>query len=281
MPKPFAEKAEPGLVVTICSTKGGAGKTTLTANMGGLLVDLGQRVLLIDCDVQPTLSSYYQLTSQSEKGLVDVFVESYVTEAISHTEIGADIILSNDPNGELPRWIMQAPDGIFRLKRILKQLTDYDFILVDTQGTIGPLQDAAVLAADLLISPIPPELLSAREFARGTISMLERLSNLEYMGFPLGNLFGVIYRMDRTVNARDTAEVLRKSSFGPSKGKILIMDTVVPAAVAYREAAGARMPVHRWNKKQSIIMQALVRELPFGLEDAQLRIDQDRRRVEA
>ncbi|HHQ42584.1 MAG TPA: ParA family protein, partial [Chromatiales bacterium] len=27
--------------VTVCSTKGGVGKTTLTANLGGLLADLG------------------------------------------------------------------------------------------------------------------------------------------------------------------------------------------------------------------------------------------------
>lgn len=45
--------------ITIVSTKGGVGKTTLTANLGGLLADSGYRVLLIDADPQPTLSSYY------------------------------------------------------------------------------------------------------------------------------------------------------------------------------------------------------------------------------
>ena len=49
------------MILTICSTKGGAGKTTLTANLGGLLSSLGYRVLLVDADVQPTLSSYYAL----------------------------------------------------------------------------------------------------------------------------------------------------------------------------------------------------------------------------
>ena len=49
------------LKVTVTSTTGGVGKTTLTANLGGLLADLGQKVLLVDADVQPTLSSYYPL----------------------------------------------------------------------------------------------------------------------------------------------------------------------------------------------------------------------------
>ncbi len=40
----------------VISTKGGVGKTTRTANLGALLADLGLRVLLIDADVQPSLS---------------------------------------------------------------------------------------------------------------------------------------------------------------------------------------------------------------------------------
>ena len=42
--------------ITVVSTKGGVGKTTLAANLGGLLRDIGLRVLLIDADVQPSLT---------------------------------------------------------------------------------------------------------------------------------------------------------------------------------------------------------------------------------
>ena len=48
-------------VTAIVSTKGGVGKTTTAANLGGLAADAGLRVLLVDLDVQPTLSSYYTL----------------------------------------------------------------------------------------------------------------------------------------------------------------------------------------------------------------------------
>jgi chromosome partitioning related protein ParA len=58
--------------ISIVSTKGGVGKTTLTANLGSILADLGQRVLLIDGDVQPTLSSYYRLAQQAPRGLLEV-----------------------------------------------------------------------------------------------------------------------------------------------------------------------------------------------------------------
>lgn len=173
--------------------------------------------------------------------------------------------------------MLHTPDGRFRLKRLLRRLENYDFILIDTQGAVGPLQDMAVLAADILISPIPPELLSAREFARGTIGMIERLSHMEDTGFPLGNLYGLVYRMDRTADARATAEALRALSYGPSRGRIRIVETVIPATVAYREAASAQEPVHRYEPTrhgptpsglESLL--SLVRELPIGLADAAL-----------
>jgi len=37
-------------VVSVISTKGGVGKTTVTANLGGLLADAGLRILLLDLD---------------------------------------------------------------------------------------------------------------------------------------------------------------------------------------------------------------------------------------
>ncbi len=266
------------LIVTVCSTKGGSGKTTISANLGGILSDLGQRVLLVDADIQPTLSSYYPLEEKSEHGLTRLITEGNADSCISKTSAGCDLILSDDPEGQLQNWILHTPDGRVRLKYALSKL-DYDIILIDTQGAVGPLQDAAVLAADFLVSPIPPEILSAREFARGTVSMLERLRPMQFMGAPVGPLYGVIYRMDRTVDARRIAEKLRKESYGPSRGTIRILDTVVPTTVAYRDAASARVPVHLWESRYSSTpstretMLDMVAELFPDLEGAPLASD--------
>jgi chromosome partitioning related protein ParA len=258
------------LTLTIASTKGGVGKTTLAANLGGLLADLGQRVLLIDADVQPTLSSYYPITLRAEQGLCALISEAATEGVISRTAIARlNLIVSDDPHGRLPNWILHAPDGRVRLKHLLARFArDYDFILLDTPGAIGPLQDSAVLAADLLLSPIPPEILPAREFARGTLQMLERLRPMANLGAPVAPLRALIYRMDRTVDARRIAEELQRELNGPSAGAVTILKTVVPAAVAYREAATARLPVHRWQKYRAgaslcarETMHALVHEL--------------------
>jgi len=157
--------------ICIVSTKGGVGKTTLTANLGGFLADLGQRVLLVDADPQPTLSTYYEIREESPEGLSELIAKSRTSQCVSRTAIdNPDLIYSNDPEGRLADWILHDPIGRIRLKRNLDAhlFSDlYDIILIDTQGAVGPLQDAAVCAADLLVSPIPPEILPAREFVRG------------------------------------------------------------------------------------------------------------------
>jgi len=178
--------------VTIVSTKGGVGKTTLTANLGALLADLGIRVLMIDADVQPTLSSYYSVIHPAPsgpegwpQGLTKLVHDAAISsDIISHTAIeNLDIIVSDDPQVKLPNWILHTADGRVRIKYALMGIEDaeiYDVVLIDTQGAIGPLQDAAVLAADFLLSPVPPEILSAREFLRGTAGELyKRLQPME------------------------------------------------------------------------------------------------------
>ena len=264
--------------ICIVSTKGGVGKSTLTANLGGFLADLGQRVLLIDADSQPTLSSYYHITHLAPYGLTDFIVQARSEDVVSHTNIeGLHLIYSDDPDGKLRDWVRDAVDGRVRLKFILArpEFEAYDFILLDTQGAIGAVQDAIVPAADLLLSPIPPEILSAREFVRGTVGMLQRLEPMKYMGAPIAPLRGLIYRQDRTVDARQIADELRSEAFLPSRGAITILHTAVPASVTYREAASLNLPVHRHDRKSrgstpcaAVVMATLVAELFPHLAEA-------------
>ncbi len=263
---------------TVTSTKGGVGKTTLTANLGALLADMGLRVLLIDADVQPSLSKYFPLASpKPTAGLTEVIVRGEVTEpCITATMYqNLDIVVSDDPEGNLPHWLLNRIDRGFRLRFALQSPVvsgAYDCVLIDTQGAIGPLQDAAVLAADILISPITPEILSAREFKDGTMELLDRLEPGSALGATLGPMKAVIYRQDRTTDARIIASGIR-DDFIKFKGRVSVLDTVVPHAKAYKEAATLRIPVHRHERKRegvtpsaSTVMHRLAWELIPSLQ---------------
>ena len=263
---------------TVTSTKGGVGKTTLTANLGALLADMGLRVLLIDADVQPSLSKYFPLAvANPAAGLTEVIVRGAVSAScITATAYqNLDIVISDDPEGNLPHWLLNRIDRGFRLRFALQSpavVEAYDCVLIDTQGAIGPLQDAAVLAADILVSPITPEILSAREFRDGTMELLDRLEPGGALGASLGPMKAVIYRQDRSADARIIASGIRED-FIKLKGRVAVLETVVPHAKAYKEAATLRVPVHRHERKRDgptpsayTVMHQLAWELIPSLE---------------
>jgi chromosome partitioning related protein ParA len=243
------------ITFTIASTKGGVGKTTLTANLGALLADMGLRVLLVDADVQPSLSKYFPLSPpQPVSGLTDVIVRGEVAAAsITQTVFpNLHLVASDDPEGRLPNWLLGRIDRGFRLRHALRSglvPSAYDCVLIDTPGAIGPLQDAAVMAADVLVSPITPEILSAREFRDGTMELLARLEPGSALGAPPAPVKAVIYRQDRTADARLIVAGIAREFDRPHE-RVSLLKTVVPHAKAYKEAATLRVPVHQHERRR-------------------------------
>ena len=220
-------------VISIISTKGGVGKTTLTANLAGYLSSINKKILMIDADPQPSLSSYFKIIKPANFGLTEVlFNPSTINHCISQTNHG-DLIYSNDPDNQLQAWLVGKGDGRFRLKLAIQALNKkYDYVFIDTQGARGNLQDASVLAANLLISPILPESATVRELERGTLSMLSELQSYKDMGVNVPNLLGIVYKLDRTKDAKSFVEYLINSS----KDKLYTMlKTQIPQSVASAE----------------------------------------------
>jgi chromosome partitioning related protein ParA len=234
------------------STKGGVGKTTTFANLGGLLADIGFRTLLLDADVQPSLSKYYPLEWEAPGGLVEVIKQGQVTpDCISRTTIpNLDLIKSNDGGGELQFWLHGQPDERTRLASALASpfiRDNYDYILIDTQGAIGPLQTAAAFAADTLLCPLPPDTPSLREFKDGMLGVLRRLEHAE--NAPTRALAPIQVVLCRFDYSRDAKGLVREfSAMFDADDRVSILEPVIPQAVAYREAFTLRLPVHRHNQ---------------------------------
>ncbi|WP_330212025.1 ParA family protein [Pseudomonas sp. Z18(2022)] len=241
-------------VVSVVSTKGGVGKTTVAANLGGLLADAGLRVLLLDLDSQPTLSSYYALSQKADAGAYELIALNLTTptQIISRAVItGLDLILSNDDQGRLSTLLLHAPDGRLRLRHLLDNFRlNYDLLLIDTQGARSVLLEMAILASDLALSPITPEMLAARELRRGTLRLMSELEPFRHLGIPPPPLRLLLNQANTIrVDTRMIIRGLRETFAGDNT--ISVLDTVVPDRVAYLNAASLGLPVHRIETHRS------------------------------
>jgi len=101
-----------------------------------------------------------------------------------------------------------------------------------------------VLASDLALSPITPEILAARELRRGTLQLLEDIAPYRHLGIKPPPLHLLINRVHPvSANARMIQQALRELFRG--QDGIHVLDTTVPAIEAYPRAATLGLPVHR------------------------------------
>ncbi|QPI43613.1 ParA family protein [Pectobacterium aroidearum] len=235
-------------VISVISTKGGVGKTTIAANLGSFVADAGLRVLLLDLDMQPTLSSYYEMLSPAPGGIYELlaFNEQDLGKIVSRTTIDRlDLVLSNDEHRHLHTLLLHAPDGRLRLHNLLPVFQPhYDLVVIDTQGARTVLLEMALLASQQAISPVTPEILAARELRRGTLQLIADIAPYRNLGITPPPLHLLINRVPAvSSNARMIQKTLRLI-FQEQAG-IHILDTEIPAIEAFPRAATRGLPAHR------------------------------------
>lgn len=150
----------PTTITAITNQKGGVGKTTTAAALLSCLSQRGARVLGVDLDPQGSLGFSLGLDIEHCSTIYDVFRGTAEPAAvIAQTEtcdiLPANILLSA---AELE---FNKPGREFLLKTALSKIQDqYDFIIIDTPPALNILTVNAYVAADSLIIPMAPEVLS-------------------------------------------------------------------------------------------------------------------------
>jgi chromosome partitioning related protein ParA len=242
-------------VVSIISTKGGVGKTTTAANLGGLAADAGCACCCSTSTCSPRCPPTTSWPTARPAASTSCWPSTSAPRpaGVAHRSIaGLDLVLSNDDRGELNTlaaacagWAPAAAPPAARLAPL------YDLLLIDTQGARSVLLEMAVLASDLALSPVTPEILAARELRRGTMQLIEDIAPYRHLGIEPPPLHLLINRVHPvSANARLIQQALR-DLFQDHAG-IRVLDTDVPAIEAYPRAATRGLPVHRVEYRQPL-----------------------------
>ncbi|MBQ8569551.1 MAG: ParA family protein [Oscillospiraceae bacterium] len=229
--------------IVITNQKGGVGKTTTCAALTGIFRSRGKRVLAIDLDPQGNLS--FSLGAE-DKGYTihDVLKgDCGITAAIKHTRI-CDVISSNIllSGSELE---LTGREREYILKRLLTPLHSvYDVIILDTPPALSVLTINAYTAADDLIIPMTPEILSLQGIAqlRETILAVKQYYNksLNIRGI-LMTRYNPKYLLN--IEAAEMAEIVA-DQLGTK-----VLDIKIPMCIAAAEAPAHQMTIDEYAPK--------------------------------
>jgi chromosome partitioning protein len=161
--------------------KGGSAKTTLVASMGAYLALVrGRRVLAIDLDPQGQLGKVLGIDVHgARQSAIDLLVDSVLDgpAALDPADSGTpglggndalprvrthipnlDLVVANKALALYRGWDAEGDDATDRLRRSLarsRRTSGYDFILMDSPPSFGPLTLNVLRAAEEVVIPVP------------------------------------------------------------------------------------------------------------------------------
>lgn len=158
-------------IITVSSFKGGTAKTSTSLNVGAALAQFyNQKVLLIDFDAQANLTTglgydpdrYDSLAPvlQGKKSIFDVILS---TSDPNLFLIPADTWLERV---EMSESLVTDRYSHERLREILKALSMYDTIIIDTPPSLCWLTESALIASQYALITSTPEFYSIKGLQR-------------------------------------------------------------------------------------------------------------------
>lgn len=223
-------------VISIVNQKGGVGKTTTTINLGAGLSRAGKKVLLIDIDPQASLTASLDV-EDPDSNLYQVFNEEKTLKEVikKHREfdiIPADITLADvESNTNYEAYNV--------LKRGLKSIANYDYVLIDCPPSLGVFTTNSFIASDFVLIPVQTEFLSVRGFDQ----LIKGFEKIKDNGNDKLEIMGAVFTL---FDQRRTLDKLSIKSL--LKEDIHIFNTFIRRSVDLAEAPLRKQTIFEYNK---------------------------------
>ncbi|MEU0094251.1 AAA family ATPase [Kribbella sp. NPDC006257] len=217
--------------LAVANQKGGVAKTTTVASLGAALVELGQRVLLVDLDPQACLT--FSLGIDPED----------LDKSIHHVLLGGvkarDVLVGTDEGPDLLPATIELATADVRLaaesgpeqmvRTALRPLrTAYDWILIDCPPTLGLLTVNGLSAASDVLIPLQCETLAHR----GVGQLLDTIHDVQQLTNPGLEILGVLPTLydGRTTHARAVLDTIAETY------SLIVLGPPIPKSIRFAEA---------------------------------------------
>lgn len=199
-------------IISIINHKGGVGKTTTTANLGGALTQKGYRVLLVDLDGQANLTMSLGLNSDLNETIYSSMKSGKDFPVYKNKE-GLEIIPSCLDLSAIESELINEPGRELILKSLLANIRErYDYILIDCPPSLSLLSLNALTASDGIIIPMQAQYLAMR----GMDKLVNIINKVKSRINPSLSIYGILITMydGRTNLNKSISEVVEETFHG-------------------------------------------------------------------
>jgi septum site-determining protein MinD len=210
-------------IIVVTSGKGGVGKTTVTANLGVCLSELGSKVLLIDADTGlRNLDLMLGLENRIVFNCFD-FLDGKCTieqTLVRDKQTDGDLLLLSLTKSREDRSISE--DEILNI--ILKLREKFDFILIDSPAGIEEGFRIAITAAEEALVVITPELASIRDADKVIGLLLSKRIGQEKIKLIINRVRPEMVQRNNMISVDDIVDILSTNIIGviPEDKNIII-----------------------------------------------------------
>jgi len=154
------------ITVPVYSIKGGVGKTATAVNLAYLAAESGRKVLLWDLDAQGAASFYMGLDPKIKGGVSRLTEKGHdLTSDIKESPYENLYVLPSDFSlRNIDHYLDEGRGRTKKLRRLIGGLPQesFDLLFIDSPPGITLLSENILEAADILLTPLIPTVLSER-----------------------------------------------------------------------------------------------------------------------
>lgn len=234
------------MVLSVCSLKGGVGKTSVVLGLASAALSRGVATLVVDLDPQSDATVGLDVLDDGGLNVLDVLrhPRKYpITEVAVPSGWTGDVPGRLDVvAGSMDSAVLDGPRGtqrsLGRVQSALRDVSDYRLVLIDCPPSFGALTRNGLMASHRAAVVTEPALFSVSAADRA----LRAIDGMRRTTAPGLQPLGVVVNRFRDRSPEHRYRVGELSDmFGP-----LVLGPSIPERSALQQAQGASQPIHRW-----------------------------------
>lgn len=249
------EKNPMPYTIAFVNQKGGSGKSKTAGGLAGELAAMGRRVLVVDADPQGTVTAW-MLGARSRNGLrglaevlgygvsdeIDAATPGLEDVAIPSNAFGVDVVAADFANlSNVEKTMTSDASRTADLLVAIEGIhSNYDYVVIDTPGSLGQLTMAAVLASDGLMIPIDSDTEAVQGFGR-LLKALGRMRQL-HAQFKILGVVATRYKANTSYSNHVLDEVRAATEYP--------IYATIRESVRVGETTNANLPIGKYAKDE-------------------------------